>query len=120
MICVRAQTGTVTWRGNTERERLEMSQKVESGVEKGGCSYVEPAAAATCGVVGTSLQGMWTWPAAVLALALTAAPTVFVAVSLALGLVLCLSAFAIATAAHACASGATHGVTFKIPFSAFN
>lgn len=73
---------------------------------------MEPAAAATCGVVGTSLRGMWTWPAAVLALALTAAPTVAVAVSLALGLVLCLSAFAIATAAHACGSGATHGVTF--------
>lgn len=49
-----------------------------------------------------------------------AAPTVAVTVSLALGLVLCLSAFAIATAAHACASGATHGVTFKIPFSALN
>lgn len=64
-----------------------MSQRVESGEER-GCSYVEPAAAATCGVVGTSLRGMWTWPAAVLALALTAAPIVVMAVSLALGLVL--------------------------------
>lgn len=48
------------------------------------------SSAATCGVVGTSLQGMWTWPAAVLALTLALALTVIV--SLGLGLVLALSA----------------------------
>lgn len=52
---------------------------------------LEPAAA-TCGVVGTSLRGMWTWPAAVLALTLALALALTVIVSLALGLVLALSA----------------------------